>query len=69
MKIQLNYDPGTGQISDDNGMIICSWAGLQAQEVKESNASNSADIDELIKLKNAGFDTDDIVELRKKEII
>lgn len=68
MKIQLNYNPATGQITDNNSVMLFSWPGLDDHAVNESEAK-ATDIDELIKLKNAGFDTDDLVELRKKEII
>ena len=39
------------------------YLGLEDHEAKESS------VDTLVKLKNAGFSTDDIVELRRKELI
>jgi len=65
MKIVLEYDEMLGQIKDDQGTVILTWPGLQGHELDES----TYDIEGLIKLKNAGFTTDDIVELRRKELI
>lgn len=63
MKIELNYDAVTGQITDNIGTILLTWMGLENHQTK------SGDVEMLVKLKNAGFETDDIVELHRKELI
>ena len=63
MKITLNYDPMTSQVTDNDGSLIATWAGLETHEAKND------DVETLVKLKNAGFETDDIIELRRKELI
>lgn len=67
MKIALDYEPNTGMITTTCGLSYC-WNGLEKYEIVENNA-NVVDVETLVKLKNAGFETDDIIELRKKEII
>lgn len=64
MKITLNYDPTTGQVTDNNGAIIVTWMGLQDQQ-----AEPEISVENLVELKKAGFSTDEIVELRKKDIL
>ena len=36
MKIVLEYDPVTGQISNKDGGFITSWMGLELHELQES---------------------------------
>lgn len=65
MKIALNYDPQTGMITDDVGTILFTYVGLENHAVED----NQNDVETLVKLKNAGFETEDMVELRRKGLI
>ena len=61
MKIVLNYDPVTGQISNKDGGFITSWMGLELHELQEGEVTH---ISHLTLLKAAGFTASDIVELK-----
>lgn len=63
MKVIMNYDENTGALTDKNGMTIINWINLQYEE------SSGSSIDILVKLKNSGFSTDEIIELKRKELI
>ena len=63
--ITLNYDEVTGNITDATGISIIYYMG--AQSVKDDKSGQS--IDDLINLKAAGFTVDDIVELKRKDLI
>lgn len=63
-KVVMNYNSDTGDLTDKNGLFIISLQNLQAEKYEDQ-----AGIDELVKLKNAGFTTDEIIELRRKELI
>jgi hypothetical protein len=65
-KIVLEYDRASGEIKDGNGLFIASYIG-HLKSFEEKPKSNT--IDELIQLKEAGFTTDEIIELRRKELI
>jgi len=67
MKIALNYNPSNSSISDNAGVVLINWPGLENHEIKDTPEGVS--IEGLIDLKKAGFTTDEIVELRKKEIL
>lgn len=62
--ITLNYDEVTGNITDGTGISLAHYIG--AVSVKDKVGST---INDLINLKAAGFTTDDIVELKRKELI
>lgn len=66
MKIVLELDEA-GNITDSNGYSAGFHPCVQPFEWVEK--SDQTDIESIIKLKNAGFDTDEIIELRKKELI
>lgn len=67
MKIVLDYDPTAGHITAENEGMSFTWMGLERFELKNQTANTT--IEDLVKLRNAGYETDDIIELRKKEII
>ena len=67
MKVIIEYDPVTGQLSDKNGVMIATWMGLQADDA--AVVGTAVDTEKLVKLKNAGFTADELVELRRKELI
>jgi hypothetical protein len=60
-KISLNFDPATGQVTDAKGMYIGMNMSLTPVD--------SVDVEVLVKLKNAGFTADEIIELKRKELI
>ena len=66
MKILLDYDPQTGMIRDNSGLLIFTWQGLDGHEHKEDKGK---DIESLVTLKNAGFDTNEIIELNRKGLV
>jgi len=58
----LRFDESTGNITDANGMFVyCApFNTFKALEI-----SKSSNVDDLIKLKNAGFTASEIVEIKK----
>lgn len=67
MFIQLEYDKATGQITDPNtNCTISTWMGLEGSEVKEQKTS---DVSELVKLKDAGFTADEIMQMKREELV
>jgi hypothetical protein len=51
MKVVLNYDPSTGQVTDTGGMMIVTWVGLNYEELpSESAQSNYVDGEQLIRI-------------------
>jgi hypothetical protein len=65
MKIQLDYDEVTGNVSCETG-FIASFPHLSQYEVKQESASNVSD---LVKLKDAGFSAEEIIFLSSRGII
>ena len=62
-KITLNYDEVTGQATDANGMFIGSFIGAVSVE------QGTIELSKLIKLKDAGFDTDEIIKMHKEGLL
>jgi hypothetical protein len=70
MKIELNYDPATGQISDNAGCLITCWVGLEHCEVKPSaEREGPAAVSDLIQLKETGFTADEIIAMKGRGVI
>lgn len=67
MKVILNYDPATGQISDANGQSISCWFDLRYEPVLET--VSTTEVNDLVKLKEAGFTTEEMVNLRDRGLI
>lgn len=67
MRIALNYDEHTGQITSDTGMYIALFNGLMDHEITEGVAS--LDVNHLCDLKATGFDTEEIIRLNKEGLI
>lgn len=61
--ICLNYDPSTGNVEDGNGVYI--GCQLNIKSVKSAGPA----IDDIVKLKDAGFTAEEIIELKRKEVI
>lgn len=67
-RITVDYDAATGNIIDATG--FCQHVAYNLEIVsfeKDTNAKTS--IEDLVTLKNAGYTTEDIIELKRKEII
>lgn len=65
--ITLNYDPATGTLEDRGGMNLGSWFGLQS--VEPESPESQVSIRDLIQLKEAGYTTKEIVELRDSGLL
>ena len=60
MKVVVEYNAETGEIKDAVGMYVGSFFGLESFEIpKESN------VRDLIKLKEAGFTAEDLVQMKE----
>lgn len=68
MKIVLNYDESTGNITDNNNTYLFSVAGLD-NHVVSGNDSNRYSIDDIIRLRDSGFEITDILALREIDLI
>ena len=62
MRIVLEYDPVTGQISRNDGTYISNHTGLEGHELQEGEVTH---ISHLTLLKAAGFTAVEIVELKE----
>lgn len=63
-KVLLDYDPELKYIQLPDGSQHYTTANLA-----EFKHENNQVVEKLVKLKNAGFSTDDIIELKRKELI
>lgn len=71
MKVILEYDQGSGQITDASGTVVANWFGLMSFQKDEQAAAPvesqalvaSVKADQAIKLKEAGFTADEILKL------
>jgi hypothetical protein len=64
-QIILEWDTDTGFLYDAKNVYIGS--NLQIEPFEPETKSTS--IEDLVKLRNAGFATDEIIELKRKELI
>ncbi len=64
-QILLELDTTDGSVVDANGALLTYWAGSPLV----SFDADTKDVETLVKLKNAGFTADEIVELSRKELI
>ena len=67
MKVIAEYNSETGMIADMHGAEF--FIGPLIEFIYASDSTKSNNIENLVKLKNAGFTTDEIVELSRKELI
>lgn len=65
-KIIVNYEETNGTITNHDGTIIGSWLNLNCKDFEEEKKSNG--IDDLIKLKNAGFEVDEILKIKSSGV-
>lgn len=66
-KIVLNYDDTTHMVYDANELYIGCNSSIKPFEMAE--AKQGVDIDDLVKLRNAGFTTEEIIELKRKDLL
>ena len=65
MKVILEYDPATGNIMDKDGLAIHCFPCLNYEEVPEKNTA----VADLIKLKNSGFTAEEVIAIKKADLI
>lgn len=72
-KVELNYDPVTGNFTDRNGLYLCCHTGFDTEGHQPATVELKTDaqssVSDLIKLKDAGFTADEIMALRSREVI
>jgi hypothetical protein len=64
-QIILEWDTETGFLYDSKNLYI----GSNLTIVPFEPDTKSTSIEDLVKLRNAGFATDEIIELKRKELI
>ena len=62
----LKYDPLTGNITDNTGLLVASLPGFVPVDVGESAESTS--VDDMIKLKNSGFTAEEVIAIKKANL-
>lgn len=67
MKVIVNYDDVTGQITDESGQIVGAWFDLRYEPVLET--VSATEINDLVKLKEAGFTVEELVNMRDGGLI
>jgi len=65
-RIIVSYNPATGDIDGPNNYHISNMM-LPSDAIEEE--STGVGVDEIVKLKNAGFSAEEIIELKRKEVI
>jgi hypothetical protein len=65
MKVTLEYDATTGNLTDITGAIITTWLGLSYFETEKGAVSTK----DLVALAEAGYEAADIMEMKKKGIL
>lgn len=66
MKVVLNYDPTTGHLTDKDGGYIYQLAGIKYEDFENKSG---IEVNELIKLKEAGFTVEEITHLKDRSLI
>ena len=66
-KIVLSFDDSTGFVYDANEIYIGS--NLQLKPFEVTDEKSGVPIDDLVKLRNAGFTTEEIIELKRKDLL
>ena len=62
----LKYDPNTGNITDDTGMMVFCYLGALSFSIEDKKESTS--IDDMIKLKNSGFTAEEVIAIKKANL-
>lgn len=66
MKVTIEYDPQTGNMTDAKGAFIGCWIGL---ETFGDELQSSDPVEDIVRLKNAGLSAEDIVALKKGGVL
>lgn len=66
MKVLLDYDETTNEVKDANNYCVGFCPSLKPFDCEESKKAN---VDDIVKLKEAGFEAQDIIELKRKGVI
>lgn len=70
INLVVSYDQQSGMIYDRSDFCFATFVGLEGQcDVASESVVSGTGVEELIKLRNAGYTTDEIIELRRKELI
>jgi len=64
MKVLIEYNEVTGQMTDVDGIQVGTWMNINSFEL-----NSGVSVEVLIKLKNAGYTADEIIQMKNKEII
>lgn len=68
-EICLNYDPNTGMVYDGlHTYIGCKLAIVEVGTSTKENTDSCSVLD-LVKLKSAGFTTEDIIDMHQKGLV
>ena len=66
-RVSLNYDKKTGALTDKFGTLIVTWEVLNSFPLPQPEPLTAtritSAIDDIIQLKEAGFDAEDIINL------
>lgn len=65
MKILLEYDEASGQVTDAAGVMPICYLGLKSFEPDSAGLT----VKEIVKLKDAGFSAEEITELKSGGVI
>lgn len=63
-KILLDFDEVTGSVCDATGYYVGTYL-----EIKGHKQDETMELGKIIKLKDAGFDTDEIIKMNKEGLI
>lgn len=66
MKVVIDYDPASGNMTDAKGAYVGSWMGLES--FGEELSTNDP-VEDIVKLKNSGFTAEDIVAMKKGGVL
>jgi hypothetical protein len=66
-KIVLELDDTNNMVYDANSMYVGCLIGIKPFDATDEQ--RGVPIDDLVKLRNAGFTTDEIIELKRKELL
>ena len=62
-KVTLNYDEANGQVNDAAGNYVGCFMNIKPV------ATETIELSKIIKLKDAGFDTDEIIKMHKEGLL
>ena len=62
----LKYDPVSGNITDNENVLIASFMGYAPVAINDKPESTY--IDDMIKLKNSGFTDEEVIAIKKANL-